>query len=427
MPEPSKLSLTTKLLLPSISVFLVLVGAEIALRLQSRFDLEDDVTRGSLLQTLNHLPDKGTKTFILESKSVFGDSAGVEYEQAYDKDGIQITKLRPTRDDARTAVLFMGDSFVQGYDEANTIPHHVFQFISNRHPEFANRAFLNAGYSSYSPAIFIPQARALLPKLHPQFVVVVIDETDMGDDFFRYRKLTTRRKNERIDGVRPSPPLRVAEWMRSQPLYLIRMIGKLWDGRVPFPRLEAAYRNTFYAQLEDDLPPLPLPVCDEFTGRVVLAPLRYEEAVARRKFANAIAYFEQTLTDLALTLIEGGVPANRILFVSHPYLWHLIPGPEGRTWNRLSAETIGKVAARYQISFYDAQSDLAAAFAPDPSRFYWKQDIHFNFLGLKIYSELIAQKLEILLFASPSQASAVPAGGQFAATIHGQNERDPPD
>ena len=78
------------------------------MRLQSRFDLEmADVTRGSLLQTLNHLPDKGTKTFILESKSVYGDSAGVEYEQAYDKDGIQITKLRPTRDDARTAVLFM--------------------------------------------------------------------------------------------------------------------------------------------------------------------------------------------------------------------------------------------------------------------------------------------------------------------------------
>jgi len=37
----------------------------------------------------------------------------------------------------------------------------------------------NAGYTSYSPAIFVPQAKMLLPVVRPDYIVVDVDETDL--------------------------------------------------------------------------------------------------------------------------------------------------------------------------------------------------------------------------------------------------------
>ena len=40
--------------------------------------------------------------------------------------------------------------------------------------------------------IFVPQAKKLLPLVRPDYVVVDVDETDLYDDFARYRDLIVR-------------------------------------------------------------------------------------------------------------------------------------------------------------------------------------------------------------------------------------------
>jgi hypothetical protein len=82
---------------------------------------------------------------------------------------------------------------MEGYDDKNTLPYHVAKYFKTERGECLKT--YNAGYTSYSPSIFVPQARKLLPIVRPDYIVVDVDETDLYDDFARYRKLIVR--NER--------------------------------------------------------------------------------------------------------------------------------------------------------------------------------------------------------------------------------------
>ena len=65
----------------------------------------------------------------------------------------------------------------------------------------------NAGCGSYSPCIFVPQARRLLELLSPDFVVVSIDRTDIVDDNCK-RHLTERSERGSITSVRSGSAMR---------------------------------------------------------------------------------------------------------------------------------------------------------------------------------------------------------------------------
>ena len=90
----------------------------------------------------------------------------------------------------RFRIFFLGNSFMEGYDDQNTLPYHVAKYFKNE-LNTCIKAF-NGGAGSYSPAIFVPQARKLLPLLRPDYIVVDVDETDLFDDFVHYRELIVR-------------------------------------------------------------------------------------------------------------------------------------------------------------------------------------------------------------------------------------------
>ena len=97
---------------------------------------------------------------------------------------------------------FFGDSFMEGYDDEHTVPSIFVKDFS--HENICIVPF-NAGYSSYLPAIFVPQARRLLPIIHPEYVVIDIDETDFFDDNFRYKNLIIRDDDGKNIGVKETP------------------------------------------------------------------------------------------------------------------------------------------------------------------------------------------------------------------------------
>lgn len=134
--------------------------------------------------------------------------------------------LRP-RDGDGTRVLFMGDSFIQGYDDANTIPQRAYEWIAAQAALKQPLIVLTAAYSSYSPAIFTVQAKQLLPILRPAFLVIDVDETDFFDDAVRYRQLVVRDEQRRMVAVGRTPELLAfaegCAWARRFPLYLGRL------------------------------------------------------------------------------------------------------------------------------------------------------------------------------------------------------------
>src|SRR5215472_10359671 len=142
----------------------------------------------SYSDVVNHRPISGT--FQLH---------GITFTRSYDDTGVRIIDDKEFLAGCRqpASVLFLGDSFIQGYDDKDTLPYHVAKYFKTE-LNICIKTY-NAGAGSYSPAIFVPQARKLLPILRPDYVVVDVDETDLYDDFVRYRELIVR--NDRGQNV----------------------------------------------------------------------------------------------------------------------------------------------------------------------------------------------------------------------------------
>jgi len=359
-----------KLFLLSVLIFLAL---EVTLRLQQRWGPIVDLK----LEKVNH--DK--ESDILNHKCIseyFYDSYAGGIRRFYDQFGIRINKLGSdcTTDCRGFKILFLGDSFMEGLDDAYTIPFCVREYLQHNYAKEFPLVTLNAGCTSYSPSIFIPQAKIVIPLLKPDFVVVDIDETDLGDDTVRYRDLIRRDAEGKIIAVRHSPVHRafMSGFMeiRKHPLYLMRFILKIYHTRFYMP----AYISNY---------------CGKNPRHPVAFSL--DKNASPEKYAEEITFFENNLTELAETLIDLMGSKDRILFIYHPYLQHLKPDPTGFYWNNFVSDGIKKICDKYGVAFYDFTEDLRKNFKGKPEKYYFVPDIHFNRRGIKMYGELVAVKI----------------------------------
>jgi len=345
-------------LVVAVNLVLTLALVEIALRVQQALgplydlDVNKDAIAFGLSDELNH-------TFLPS-------------EIEWDADGIRRMRV-PNAARCAPKLLFMGDSFMQGLGIDDTIPVHVrFYFHEVLHREICA---VNAGASSYSPSIYVPQAEKLIPKIKPDVVVIDVDETDLWDDYYRYRQLVVRDRSGSIVAVKRTP---LAEGFREglaaagkKPLYLQRLFAKLYFTRIAYPRLSAEYRRN----MEQD------------GFWVSRAPV----AEARQRYGAAIAYFGATLQDLTevVTRLMGG--AQGLVYIHHPHLENLRTG--GDAFNTVVSDTIREVAARNHVRYYDATDDLKVQFGTSPESYYIPNDMHFNERGLQAYSLAVAKYL----------------------------------
>ena len=371
----------------AVAAILTLLAAESLLRLQQVLgpvcDLQmDHLKMPSRRLGLHHGP-QARMTRKLAPKKLYGQHCGHSYTAYYDPNGIRKNRLRPPyKGGSGTAtILFMGDSFMQGYDDANTIPHHVWHYFHDNASHPMPIRLLNAGYSSYSPAVFIPQAKQLLPKVNPDFVVVDIDETDMGDDWFRYKPLIVRGEDGGIAGIRGSPIY--GEFIgglikvREQPSFIARLFSKFYHTRIHMPRFNRKWLRHDVFRFSMDRDP-----------------------DAKQKYQEQITFFESNVSELVRQLVGSLPNKERILLLYHPHLRHLRPDATNHYWNNFVSETIQKVAERHAVPFYNATQDLKHRFGHRPEQYYWKENMHFNFKGLAVYGELVARQLLPMLEAA---------------------------
>ena len=366
-----RLGSVLRLLGINILVFLVLI--EISLRVQQwigpllDLDIRPDHILAELSDELNHVHPPGAD---------------------WDANGIRRMD-EPNTPTCTPRILFMGDSFMQGLGPKDTIPVHVRPVLDRAWSK--DVCVLNAGASSYSPSIYVAQAKKLVPLLRPDLVVVDIDETDIYDEWSRYRALVMRDAAGSVTAVRRTPladrVLRRYVESTSKPFYLQRLLSKLYFSRITIPRLYAEY---LAGRPED----------------ATLVP-GMEAAEARRRAADQIAYFAASLDDLTRTVTRLAGGADRLVYIHHPHPQHLLPGP-GR-YNRIVAETIGEVAARNGVRYYDATADLAARFGGAFRDYYGPDNMHFNEAGLRAYSLAVAN---FLVASAPSPASATRNGSE---------------
>jgi lysophospholipase L1-like esterase len=351
------------------------------LRIQQKFgpiwDLSfSDATLEGLSDVINHKPLRKTN-HILSNSEMYGEFTGHSYTTYYDNDGLRINAQRIEQQhfDEAIVALFMGDSFMQGYDDSNTIPQHIWSNIRAKKDDLSIKVY-NAACASYSPAIFIPQAKILIPKVRPDFVVVDIDETDLGDDYIRYRKLIVRDYNGKNIAVRKTPINFEANYrlvdLKDRPFYTTRLLMSLYHKKIYMPLYIKRYRND---------------------NRHVLSFLQDKDENAKEKYKNEIAFFNSNVVELVETLIDLMGDKRRILLLYHPHLQHLLDDNDNRYWNNFVSKTVKDVANQYDVAFYDATEDLKGKFGDNPKQYYWNKNIHFNFKGLKVYGELVTHAL----------------------------------
>jgi len=358
------------------ALLLIVVWAvifEIGLRMQQYFgplyDLE--LANANLKwesNVLNHQPAPES-----QSLCIYGDLTGFSYKRSYDANGIRIIDDTALLAGCRNpiSVLFLGDSFMEGFDDENTLPYHVAKYFK------AERGVClktyNAGYTSYSPSIYVPQAKKLLPIVRPDYIVVDVDETDLYDDFARYRKLIVRNERGQNVGVKVSPighecSVGLME-AREHPLYLMRFVAKLWLTYVQMPLVIDKYRSglTLFSYSED------------------------HGADLEGKYSEALSVFRQNLQELADVLKNYTGDGSRVLFIFHPHLEHLEPDATGHVWNDLVSSTVQKICAKNNFLFFNATETLKQRFGSHPENFFWRRgDMHYNFEGLEEYSTAVA-------------------------------------
>ncbi len=198
---------------------------------------------------LNHVPHR-VVDWSLNGSAKYGEYAGHRYTVRRNELGVRIGGPPPEWGEADPLrVLFLGDSFVEGYDTETTISYQAREFLRERLGHEIPLQMLNAGHSSYAPSILIPQARNLIPVLNPDLVVVVIDQTDLGDDCTRYRWLIRWDEDDHIDGVRASPvgleEVRGLMAIREAPTYIERLVRKYHHTRIHMPAFRRAYHAWF--------------------------------------------------------------------------------------------------------------------------------------------------------------------------------------
>lgn len=347
---------------------------EIGLRVQQYFGPLVDLEMASASldwesNVLNHKPAPKKQNLC-----IYGDLTGFSYPKSYDANGIRIMD-----DSALLAgcskplsVLFLGDSFMEGFDDKNTLPYHVAKYLRDERGICLKTH--NAGYTSYAPSIYVPQARRLLPIVHPDYIVVDVDETDLYDDYARYRKLIVRNAQGQNVGVRVSPighecSVGLME-ARDHPLYLMRFVAKTWLSLVHMPAVIRRYRS-------DD-------------GLVLFGYSRDHDRNLEQKYAKPLATFRQNLQELADILKSYTGDGSRVLFIFHPHLEHLKPDAEGHVWNDLVSSTVQKICIDNGFLFFNATATLKRRFGSHPEDFYWPGDMHFNFEGLAEYSNAVA-------------------------------------
>ena len=359
-----------------LALVLCLAAVEGALRLQQWWGpIYDLALRGETLawysDVVNHKPTPNqVERFVGES--IYGGHADFSYSLGYDVNGIRQPVSVATRADCRAtaSILFLGDSFMQGYDVANSIPQRVADALAQKHGICATA--YNAGYTSYSPAIFIPLARRLMPIVKPDYVVVDIDETDLTDDAFRYEPLIVRNAQGENVGVRASPTnyeisRRLTE-AEASPFYVWRLFEKQYVRLVLLPQIAASQPDIF-----------------RFA--------RDREGNLESRYNAELSIFRRNIAELIEVLGKYLSSPARIIFVHHPHLEQLTADGNGPIWNDLLASTVEKAATAHGAVFFDATPVLRSQFGARPERFYWKGDMHFTFEGLALYADSVADFL----------------------------------
>jgi hypothetical protein len=147
-----------------------------------------------------------------------------DYLISYDPSHLIFTVVNPYKLSNLSNILIQGDSWAEKSNKKT-----IFEYLKNTSKK-KNVGLINAGISSYSPSPMSVQLFILRKdfKLNPTTIIAIIDQTDIGDEIYRYNTPSWSGNKVNYFNLEHEAPL--AEIFTSTNFSLFKLIslGKLY-------------------------------------------------------------------------------------------------------------------------------------------------------------------------------------------------------
>jgi lysophospholipase L1-like esterase len=240
-------------------------------------------------------------------------------------------------------VLFLGDSFTEGYYAEQTVPAVLEQRLTESGRN--NYRAINCATTSYSPLLHYLRYAHQLHALDADEVVINVDWTDVYDDNWRYRPQATfsptgeplyaRQQRDRL--------INTIDELRFR-FYLARLVAGMPTHQVMMPVSE----NVF-----------------AYYGRLPVESERWQQDVA---FTLGL------LQRLIERIRQDGA---RVIVSVYPYREHFEEVNGKPIWHREVEYRIAEAARAAGAEFYSAFEDIRSLHQAG-AKLYWPNDVHFN-------------------------------------------------
>ena len=240
----------------------------------------------------------------------------------------------------RIKLLLLGDSWMMpGYSLSETIE-----------KEFANKSkkcveAINGGTSSYAPTLYLLKGRMAYKKYGKfDYIIVNIDETDIGDEWLRYRIPAVYDDKGRI----------IAVPFKNDIESLCLWNGKVWAENSRLYTVRLIKFTLFYKVF--------VPMLYEFTGypnhfsslmKYVFAP------DARSKYKKEHSYFEKRLLRLTTELGKYINDPTHLYLTHHPHLRGLVKKmDDGLLYLPIVSEMLARLHEKTGVKVLDARNHI---------------------------------------------------------------------
>ena len=274
-------------------------------------------------------------------------------------------------------LLLLGDSWMEDEYLSNTIG-----------SEFAVKTgrcvqTINGSNSSYSPTLYLLMARRAF-KTYGKFdyIIVNLDETDIGDEWLRCRIPTVRDTSEKIVAVPYENDIHARYtwngklWAEKSRFYIVRLIKFAFFYKALVPSL---YNFTFSPEYSTLM-------------QYVFAP---DGASLHKKEKE---YFEARLLEMAAEISGYTTGAESVFVAHHPHLRGLVNSVDsGKLYLPVVSQAMAELQKKAGVSVLDARNQIRQIHGEIfPADTYVDDDpfSHLNSEGAVRYGKWLVKKID---------------------------------
>ena len=203
-------------------------------------------------------------------------------------------------------ILIQGDSWAEVFNKK------INYFLLKNYAKENNLGLINSGITSFSPSAMTSQLNILQKEfeIEPSIIIAIIDQTDIGDELFRYKNLENNYFSKNLTAEIKSFKLNTINNFEKLNFSSFKIIRYLFDyylyNKNIYDVSKFEFLNLVYKRLKANF----------FKVPKILYPLQYgfsfdEKKIIKKRINN---YIEFAFKNKKL---------KKIYFVSHPHLKHL--------------------------------------------------------------------------------------------------------